>query len=278
MTQYSADFVTHFYDEYGDREWERLVATPEDLVKLYIHRFYLAKYLQAGMRVLEIGAGAGRFTQVLAELGCRVLVADISPGQLDLNRQHAEKEGFAHAVEDWRQLDICDLSALPDAGFDAVIGYGGPLSYVFERAGQAVAECARVLRPGGVLLVSVMSLWGTAHKALQGILNIPAEQNRNIIASGDISPGNFPGHAHYCHMFRSGELRDLLLQAGLDVLEMSASNCLSTNWNETLTQNHENLAQWDELLRVELEACCQPGCLDMGTHTLAIARKSDASQ
>lgn len=40
--------------------------------------------------VLEVGAGAGRFTVELARLGCSVLVADVSSVQLDLNRQKEE--------------------------------------------------------------------------------------------------------------------------------------------------------------------------------------------
>ena len=38
--------------------------------------------------VLEVGAGPGRFTIQLAELGAVVTVVDISPKQIDLNREH----------------------------------------------------------------------------------------------------------------------------------------------------------------------------------------------
>ena len=141
MSQYNAGQVAAYFDEYGIHEWERLVSTPVEEVKLHVHTHYLQGYLAPGMRVLEIGAGAGRFTQVLAGLGCTVLVGDISQGQLDLNRQHAEQFGFAHAVEAWRRLDICDLGALAGEAFDAVVCYGGPLSYVFE---QRAARIGRV--------------------------------------------------------------------------------------------------------------------------------------
>jgi SAM-dependent methyltransferase len=273
MTNYDPGYLTRYFDEYGDREWDRLTNSPEDLVRQFIHTYYLEKYLKPGLRVLEIGAGAGRFTQVLARLDCRVTVADISAGQLELNRRHAQEDGYAEAVEDWLQLDICELHTFPPATFDAIVAYGGPLSYVFEQAGQAAAECRRVLKPGGLFLLSVMSLWGTAHKALNGVLSIPAAQNRRIIATGDLTPENFPGQAHFCHMFRSGELRVLLVKTSLNVLEMSASNCLSTCWNELLSEISEDTEKWNELLHMELEACREPGCLDLGTHLLAVARK-----
>ena len=88
-SEYDAEGIAQFFDQYGLREWNRLVETPVDEVNLYLHTHYLEQTIRPGMVVLEIGAGAGRFTQVLARLGARILVADISQGQLDLNRRFA---------------------------------------------------------------------------------------------------------------------------------------------------------------------------------------------
>ena len=270
---YSASWVTGYFDQLGEGEWNRLVETPVDEVSLAIHTHYLEKHIPAGSRVLEIGAGPGRFTQVLARLGARVLVADISPVQLELNRQHARQLGFAHAVEDWRQIDICDMGQLEWGTFDCVVAYGGPLSYVLDRRDQALQECLRVLRHGGTLLVSVMSLWGSAHRALQGVLAVPPETNRSITESGDILPGTFEGLTHYMHMFRAGELREWLKASGVSILAMSASGCLSLGWGGLLEEARTDEEQWRELLRMEIEACAEEGSQNMGTHIIAVARK-----
>ncbi len=109
IPNYDSDRIARDFDDLGIREWNRLVETPVDEVSLHIHTHYLKKYIRPGSRVLEIGAGAGRFTQPLANLGAQVLVADISQVQLELNNQHAHHYGFTHAVEDWQQVDICDM-------------------------------------------------------------------------------------------------------------------------------------------------------------------------
>jgi SAM-dependent methyltransferase len=102
----------------------------------------------------------------------------LSAVQVALNRKNAVTFGFAHGVEAWHVADICDLSGIsvcingmvslsrlittfeiPQGVFDAVVAYGGPLSYVFDRAAEALASVRRVLRPGGLFLASVMSLW-----------------------------------------------------------------------------------------------------------------------
>lgn len=271
--KYSANWVEQFYDEYGELEWGRLVKDPENEVKLYVHRHYLEEHVRADDRVLEIGAGPGRFTQILAGLGAAVTVADISNVQLHLNRKHAEQQGFEHAVRDRLKLDMCDMSVLSDEAFDAVVCYGGPLSYVFEKRDQAVDEVVRVLKPGGVVLFSVMSLWGAVHRFLNDILALPVEVNRPIVRTGDLCPENYPENTHNCHMFRAGELRKLLAAHGLAVLVMSASNCVCSVWQERLAEARSDPAKWEHLLELELEACREPGCVDMGTHTIAVSRK-----
>ena len=66
LSSYQPAIVAKYFDEFGIREWKRLTQTPADEVSLAIHTHYLKEYLSNSDRVLEIGAGAGRFTQVLA--------------------------------------------------------------------------------------------------------------------------------------------------------------------------------------------------------------------
>jgi SAM-dependent methyltransferase len=273
-SEYSPEAIATYFDEYGLREWNRLVETPVDEVSLYLHTHYLEKYIVPGMWVLEIGAGAGRFTQVLAKLGARVWVADISPGQLALNRQFAQELGFAAAIQDWRQVDICDLSGFQDASFDSVIAYGGPFSYVLDRRDLALKECLRVLKPGGLLLASVMTLWGAAHRHLDGVMSLPPEVNQKITGSGDLTPENYPGRKdRFMHLFRAREARDWLVQGGAEIVTMSASGCLCIGWTELLKTFRQDPARWEELLRMELEASAEPGALELGTHLICAARK-----
>ena len=271
--RYDAKWVEQFYDECGQKEWDRLKKDPTNEVKLHVHRHYLEKYVRGGHGTLEIGAGPGRFTQILAELGARVVVADISGVQLELNRQYAAELGFDHAVEGRLQLDMCDMRVLENASFDTVVCFGGPLSYVFGKCEQAVGEILRVLRPGGVALVSVMSLWGGIHEFLAGVLPLPREVNRPIVRTGDLCPANYADCKHRAHLFRAGELWSVLAGCGAAVLEMSASNCLSAAWGDRLAEARQDSAQWEQLLEMEIEACREPGCLDMGTHLIAVARK-----
>ena len=270
---YNPDWAENYYDEYGDREWTRFTRSPADEVSLFIHTHYLERFVKPGSRVLDVGAGPGRFTKVLADMECRVVVADISQVQLDLHRKHAEALSFEDAVEERLRLDICDMSVLSDESFDAVVCYGGPLSYIFDQAPTALGECVRVCRRGGYVLASVMSLWGPAHRYLDEILKIPPENNRKITETGDLTPENWPDARHRCHMFRPNEVRQLVNQSGLTVAAISASNCLSIGWNDSLVEVKNDPTKWQELLRMELSACREEGCVGMGDHIIVVGKK-----
>ena len=271
---YNANAVIEHFDAFGMQEWERLIQSPSDEVNLYIHTYYLEKHITKGKRVLEIGAGAGRFTQVLAGLGAQILVADISSVQLDLNKRFAAELGFKDAVLNWQQVDICDLSLFESSSFDYVVAYGGPFSYVLEKRDLALAECLRLLRPGGLLILSVMSLWGSAHARLDGVLSLPASVNQKITTTGDITPGTLPERkSNFMHLFRAHELKEWLARNSLAALDISASSCISLTWNELLKEIRNDTDKWNELLRMELESSADEGCLNMGTHLIAVVRK-----
>ena len=272
--EFDPNHISAYYDQYGEQEWTRWDRSLVEQVKLEVHLHYLRQYVQPADRVLEIGAGSGRFTRELARITDRIVVADISPVQLRLNRENAAAMGFADAVESWVKCDVCNLRPhFADEEFDTVVCYGGPLSYVFAQRDQAMQELLRVTRPGGVLLLGVMSLWGTIHQYLPAVLEIDSQMNKKIICGGDLTPEQGAHNGHYCHMFRAGEFRRFLEAAGASVEILSASDCLSATWAEQLPAICEAPATWRDLIDMELEACREPGCLDMGTHLIAVCRK-----
>lgn len=273
MGKYDRQWIIQYYDDYGSKEWERWEKSPADHLKFHVHKRWIEEYVKAGDHVLEIGAGAGRFTQVLAEVGAGIVVADISPGQLELNRRYAKALSFDHAVKERLQLDICDMRHLDADDYDAVLCYGGPLSYVFEKHDLAVREIMRVLRPSGIAMFSVMSLWGTVREYLAEILDVSPEENAGIIRTGDLHPDIYKSCKHRCHMFTAQEFRMLLERNGLRIIRMSASNCLSARWDARLSDIQNDPLKWSELIKMEIRACSETGCLDLGSHLISVAKK-----
>src|SRR5207248_3409679 len=95
--------------------------------------------------------------------------------QLTLNRARVTEAGFEAAVEGREMLDVTDLASLGRSSFDVATAFGGPLSYVFEQAGQGLDELLAAVRRGGIVLLSVMSRWGSIHHFLDSVLEAGAD-------------------------------------------------------------------------------------------------------
>ena len=263
--------VETYFDELADGEFERLAAAPIQEISLHIHETWLRRRISAGQRVLEIGAGGGRFTQSLHALGARVVVADLSGVQLDINRRNAGPLGYATSVESWERADICAMPQFADASFDAVVAYGGPLSYALERRDAALAECHRVLKPGGTLLASVMSMWGTFNRWYATFLKAPASQMREIIRTGDVTPETAPGTVHPHHLFRASELAQLLVRHAFRDVRLCSSHGIGHLYDPLLAEARPRPDVWANVLSFELAAAESPGYVETGTHIIATA-------
>jgi ubiquinone/menaquinone biosynthesis C-methylase UbiE len=254
---YDPAVAAAFYDEYGDREWTRFDDGRTPPASLATHLHHLRRFVRAGDRVLDVGCGPGRFTLELARIGARVVAADISSGQLELHRAHVPDD----AVEARVLADVLDLSRFADGEFDATVCYGGPISYVLDEAPRAVAELARVTRPGGHALVSVMSLLGPMLSFPGGVARLVDEYGtetvRLVTRTGRLDP-EVGEHALLLQLYRWSELRALLEPHGR-VVAASAAGMFA-----------RDQAEPELLAELERDLGAEPGSLDAGHHIVAV--------
>jgi ubiquinone/menaquinone biosynthesis C-methylase UbiE len=271
----NAERSRRFYDELGIIEWDRMTRSVASRVSMELHRRLLARYITPGARVLEIGAGPGRFTIELVKLGAMVVVSDISPVQLELNERMVAEAGAESRVEGRIVLDVADLSLIPDDSFDAVVAFGGPLSYAFEEAESALGSCLRVTRPGGTVLASVMSLVGSLRYHLAGVAEEMSIFGAEVIDTM-VRTGEQRHTPHQCRMFRWSEIADMLNRLPCELEVASASNAISSGDQEALDMFERDADRWERLLTWEEQLAKEPGTLDAGTHILFAVRRLPA--
>jgi ubiquinone/menaquinone biosynthesis C-methylase UbiE len=99
----------------------------------------------AGIRVLDVGCGSGGLARLLVEEGAEVTGVDPNPQALTAARTLAPAARFEEA----------SAEALPfeDAAFDVVLVVNALHHVPLDAMDRAVAEAARVARPGGWLIV-----------------------------------------------------------------------------------------------------------------------------
>lgn len=109
--------------------------------------------------VLEIGCGSGRIVRALAPIVRRVTGTDISDGMITEARRRCAGLADVHLIRSAGR----DLSGVPDDGFDLVLAVD-VFPYLVQAGGNLarrhVEEAARVLRPGGGLLILNYSYGG----------------------------------------------------------------------------------------------------------------------
>ena len=276
---YDAGYVRLFYDAYGRREWERLEGSVAGRLKAIVHADFVQRYVRRGELVLDAGCGPGRFTVTAAKLGAVVTALDLSEGQLELAKATVGEAGVADAVDAFLAADIADFSMLADGHFDVVICYGGALSYVCKRRHAAAAELVRVVRPGGILLVSVMSRLGTMATLVRRPQMYVLEDPEGwyvwqVAEHGDLPGFPAPGmdlEHPAMHMYTSDELRVLL--PGCDVVDLAGSNVTTSGESSAPDEILENPAAWATAVELERSLNRRPGLVDSGTHLIMVARK-----
>jgi len=110
----------------------------------HVAAYRLAASLVSGFEVLDAGCGEGYGSAMLADAGGTVVGVDLEPDVVE------------HATVRYPRVrfQTADLLALPfpDESFDAVVSL--QVIEHLQRAREFVSECARVLRPGGLLVLS----------------------------------------------------------------------------------------------------------------------------
>lgn len=150
----TADAAAHTF-------WGDVMAAEEPLreqrfplvqVQTAIARRVIARYTGTPRRVLDAGAGTGRFSLPLAADGHFVTHLDVSAAMLQRAMACAARQGL-HTIE-FREGDVKRLDGLGDRSYDLTLCLDAPVSYAWPHHEQALAEVCRVTREVVVLMVS----------------------------------------------------------------------------------------------------------------------------
>ena len=119
--------------------------------RLDLIRVILTGHVRPDDSWVDLGCGSGVLSKELLALGASVVAVDGSPRMLSHARERIGSE-YAGRVS-WIQSDVQSIDALKNGAFDGVL-CSSVVEYL-DRPDALLKEIARILSPGGVLVISL---------------------------------------------------------------------------------------------------------------------------
>lgn len=141
-------YLIDFYNNYDE---DSRLTLRHGTVEFLTTMRYIEKYLKSGDRVLEIGAGTGRYSHALARQGYTVDAVELIQHNIEVFRKNTLADENISVI----QGNALDLSVFPDNQYDITLLLG-PLYHLYSKEDkqQAIREAIRVTKQGGIIFAA----------------------------------------------------------------------------------------------------------------------------
>ena len=233
---------------------------------------------KATLRILDIGAGTGRYAVELAKEGYDVTALEYvryNLGRLKQNADRAEAEcresGKGFSLQAY-QGDARKLKRFADASFDLTLLFGPMYHlYSFEDKLQALTEAKRVTRPGGYILVAYLM-------NEYGVLTYGFKEGHALECMAD---GRLDEDYH-CHSkeedlydyMRLEDMEALRHAAGLEHVQTISADGPADYMRRELHAMSEEM--FKKFIEYHLSTCERPELLGAGAHTVDILKNMES--
>lgn len=230
---------------------------------------YIEKYIKAGDRVLEIGAGTGRYSHTLSRQGYKVDAIELVEHNIDLFRKNTLPTEDITIT----QGNALDLSAIPDNQYDITLLLG-PLYHLYneEDKRQALSEAIRVTKRGGVVFAAYV---------ISDICLIDSGFCRNkfsvaeYIKNGMIDPNTFATKSEPKDLFelvRKEDIDNLMSVFQTTRLNYVATDGCAEHLQETIDNMDDET--FDLYLKYHFAVCEREDMVGFTSHSLDVFRKN----
>lgn len=263
MDEASEAYLRNYYENHDE---DSRLSSRMGQVEFATTKRYIDEVLQGRKcRILELGAGTGRYSIALAKEGHDVTAVELIEHNLDVLKSHLDGTESLCAVKG----NALDLSAFADNGFDITLMLG-PMYHLYARCEQAQAlkEAVRVTKRSGYIFVAYCMNEATVIQYVfcQNNLKLVKEEGmltedwKCISAPKDIF-----------QMFRLEDIDELNRTCDVDRVKIVATDGASCYIAGCLNEcDEETFGQW---LEYHFSTCERKDLIGATNHCLDILRK-----
>ena len=147
--------ISDFYAK--SDEDKRLERSRRGQLEYYTTMEYIHRYADSGAKILEVGAGTGRYSVALAKEGFDVTSVELVESNLEQLRKNSAGIANIRAF----QGDATNLSDFAEESFDMTLVLG-PMYHLYDKGdiNRAIDEAVRVTKKDGIILFAFISVFG----------------------------------------------------------------------------------------------------------------------
>jgi ubiquinone/menaquinone biosynthesis C-methylase UbiE len=265
--------VINYYNQFD--EWGRLEREP---IEFQVNWHYIKKYLPNTGRILDNGAGPGKYSMELAKEGYKVTLTDLTPKLVEIAKIKANELELLGQFEGFYAADARDLNMIKNEQYNSSLMLG-PMYHLQEEKDRvkAVEELNRVTKKDGIVFVAFMPrirhiltslLFPDNWRPNDSLDNINQFSQTGCFNHAD--EGRFTG-AYY---FNIADIKPFMESHGFETLDLIGSNAgavlNSASWKYWSEKGEQEVKKIIDLIKAK---ATDPYILGVSSHLLYIGRK-----
>ena len=227
---------------------------------------YVEKYLRSDMRILEIGAGSGRYSHYFARQGYNVTAVELMDHNIEKLKANTEDGENITIVKG----DATDLFQLPSDSYDITLLLG-PMYHLYTLKDQkaAMSEAIRLTKTGGIVFAAYCNSDLTMYQYCfgRGMVHNAIDQTKVDLSTFKL----FSLPEDVFQLYRKEDIDDLMADYNITRLHYIGTDMLTHMMRECLDSMDDKT--FDVYMRYHLNICERPDMIGATNHMLDIFRK-----
>jgi len=258
-------YLIEYYNKGGE---DGRLASRHGSVEFLTSMRYIERYLKPGDRIVEIGAGTGRYSHALARKGYSVDAVELIEHNIEVFKQNTEPNEKISV----KQGNALDLSGFPDNTYDVTLLLG-PMYHLFTKKDKqkAVSEAIRVTKQGGTVFIAYCI---SDPSILVSGFKLKSFNVQEFMDKGFINPLTFAASSEPALLFeivRKENIDNLMSAFPVSRLHYVASDGYAFHMKEAIDAMDD--AEFDLFLRYHYATCERGDMVGLTAHSLDIFRK-----
>lgn len=246
----------------------RLVKDNAHKIEFITTTYVLDELINSNSKILDVGAGTGRYSIYYAEKGHAIYALEYVPHNLHIMQgklnESNDKMNIQAALGDGR-----DLSRFEDESFDVVLCMG-PFYHLStdEDRRNCISECLRVLKKDGVFALAYINKYASFINQFKSDTDfIKDRASKNIINLGHF----YEDGSDNFYFATPQEVEAILLDYEIKIISHVATDGIGHMFKDTIEEFDDT--EYQLWVDYHLSTCKEPSILGYSLHGLLITRK-----